>query len=813
MINLYLGRDEEIITLRDGASAPADTPITLRQLVLAMDEECAVAAEHGGIDAHSIEQFDEWLLADPAHLDQVLPEAKGVVVLVPRWTEKNYGDPWVNMIMAEENRRSYWLLRNGSRLYRMATAFHVGKTLVPKRDEFLSFFFEERYNHTTGQMERVPLEVGSRAYMQAEERAEARNRHFMRVALILQGLLDRTPIFHPLPEPIQITRPDPFERGLVRIVNDAELALSDGHERYRDWLARINGALEVGMRIFGDFHSWEGGFRQMREKGYTHPRLHPPRDDGPGSNTLYRLEGKRNGGFYFLYERREYGYGGYERRASCVVEPTDRFILAFDAATAEEMEYYLRSRLDRREYVTMFPLLKAAIRMKREEATQEEPFRQLLTGQIALRYDVDIETAAAEVPELIRWWKFKTKTHRALVGDDDGKALQMIVDEFGVRQRERANRAARERRGEFGTVRDLVLARHPDALLIAHKAGPEYVALAPANEEPVYVTEIVLTSAGERERREWRIVDNRHQRWGIFYTSDRWPTWRINASPSDHPTDPEIGALGRELQARMARYFADRRERDVGEGVLLAITFDHEDNAFHIYWLHESAAVPPADQALSGTLKQAQLECRQYGWQRDARRAAVLAERSTCADRLEWPENGAPPWHAGQYRRSSSWGRSMHQRAEMVIFEEAPAVAQLRRDHDAYIAAVRLRRELANQVGRYTNALRLQWEAAWQQRSYEAFLVEYGDPELWEGHRKTLRRPEYPYFRNSLIERMIGYFIERGEIVDGLTFGELTAGYHARVGEDGWMAEDERLRPTDIDELVLTTETEPVRAR
>ena len=40
-----------------------------------------------GIDARSIEQFDEWLLADPAHLDQVLPEAKGVVVLVPRWTE------------------------------------------------------------------------------------------------------------------------------------------------------------------------------------------------------------------------------------------------------------------------------------------------------------------------------------------------------------------------------------------------------------------------------------------------------------------------------------------------------------------------------------------------------------------------------------------------------------------------------------------------------------------------------------------------------------------------------------------------------
>ena len=279
-----------------------------------------------------------------------------------------------------------------------------------------------------------------------------------------------------------------------------------------------------------------------------------------------------------------------------MVEPTDRFILAYDAATLDELEYYLRSRLDRREYTTMFPLLKTAIRLKRSEATEEEPFRQLLAGQIALRYDVDHETAAEEMDDLIRWCKFKTKTHRRSVGDDDGKALRMIVDEFGVRQRERANRAARERRGEFGTVRDLVLARHPDALLIAHKTGPEYVALVSANEEPVYVTEIVLTLVGERERREWRIVDNRHQRWGIFYTSDRWPTWRINASPSDYLTDPEIG------RARAGAYrpawraaLADRHERDVGEGVLLAITFDHEDNAFHAYWLVMSARLfrPP----------------------------------------------------------------------------------------------------------------------------------------------------------------------------------------------------------------------------
>ena len=78
-MNLYLGRDEDIHTLRSGEPAPASTPITVRQLVLSMDQECAASAESGGMDARSIEEFTTWLLADAANLDQVLPEAKGVV--------------------------------------------------------------------------------------------------------------------------------------------------------------------------------------------------------------------------------------------------------------------------------------------------------------------------------------------------------------------------------------------------------------------------------------------------------------------------------------------------------------------------------------------------------------------------------------------------------------------------------------------------------------------------------------------------------------------------------------------------------------
>lgn len=92
-MNLYLGRDEEIITLRTGQPADPGAPLHVRQQVLAMDEESAIGAEHGGIDARDIAAFDEWLLADPANVQQVIPEERSVVAMMARRKDRDYGDP------------------------------------------------------------------------------------------------------------------------------------------------------------------------------------------------------------------------------------------------------------------------------------------------------------------------------------------------------------------------------------------------------------------------------------------------------------------------------------------------------------------------------------------------------------------------------------------------------------------------------------------------------------------------------------------------------------------------------------------------
>ncbi|MHB1599732.1 MAG: hypothetical protein ACYCXY_12800 [Acidimicrobiales bacterium] len=118
-------------------------------------------------------------------------------------------------------------------------------------------------------------------------------------------------------------------------------------------------------------------------------------------------------------------------RASCVFAEDSELVLPFDLVEVEDMERYLRSRLERRGYLKMFPLLKAVIRAKRAEAEEEAPFRQMLAGVLARENGVSIAEAEEVVDELVSWWKVANRHHRPLVGteEDNAKAVRMIVDE------------------------------------------------------------------------------------------------------------------------------------------------------------------------------------------------------------------------------------------------------------------------------------------------------------------------------------------------------------------------------------------------
>lgn len=519
-INLYLGRDEQVYTLRSGDAAPADVPITIRQQVLFMDEECAVAAEHGGIDFRDLDEFDAWLLADPSHLNQVLPEQKGVVALKPRYHLKEYpGDAWSQAVFNHENRRTYFLIRNGENLYRVCNELQIGPRLFPAEDEFKQFFFER--DRATG--EEKPMRPGSKPYMDAMEEAEAVRHHYLKVALMLQGLIDRTKVFHPMPEGKEkVNMLNPAEYGqTVQFLRDDENLLDDGRIRFTDWLAEAMSRLEVGQRV-----AWRGDL---------------PHEQGD-ELKLYTVEGTHLRPKLFVEQTWR---SRSMRRKSHDIDRTGTDVIPYDLVTSEQIDYYMHSRANRRDYAQMFPLLQAVRRLKRVEEKAEAPFRELLLSMMAQESGRPKTEIAPQVDDLVRWWKFKTLSHRALLSDDQ-KAYEMIMAEFRLRLRREGERDT----SKHDAIVQQILATEPDTLYIGHKTGKTYVSLTAANKGNVFVHEILWKSGktiAESERKEWTVPDGRILKWHQIYTSERWTDWKRHVHRRDYLSDPEIAWLCEEI--------------------------------------------------------------------------------------------------------------------------------------------------------------------------------------------------------------------------------------------------------------------------
>ncbi len=137
--------------------------------------------------------------------------------------------------------------------------------------------------------------------------SEARQKHYMRVLLVLQGLMDRTKIFRPMPTD-HINLSDPkhcFE--WLNLIYESENIITDGNPNFNEWQKEINQELDVGCRIIGIF-DYSSRIRGDRE-GYETSRIYPANADFPTTGLLHTLEERegRKGDerFVFRYDRTE----------------------------------------------------------------------------------------------------------------------------------------------------------------------------------------------------------------------------------------------------------------------------------------------------------------------------------------------------------------------------------------------------------------------------------------------------------------------------------------------------------------------------
>lgn len=790
-VDLYLGRDESITQFSEGAPAPADTPITIRQRVLSMAEESLIHLDaHGGrgMDADGVKKFLDWVASSEDNLNQVLPEQKGVVVLVPTKIKSNSDNSFERSTRDAENSQAHWLIRNGENLFLIVTDENlaIGERVLPRRDEFTSVF-EKRLFGFGGASGR-PVEPGSEEWMAMEKRASALQRHYMRVVLVLQGLIDRTTVWHPLPEGgVSLLSLKDQDHGKIVLLQDEDpgLQLGDGRESFQGFRARLNARLRPGLRVILATGSEEFGY--LAEDHWRHTRISPANAEKPTPLTPYVIEGRKDGGLVIRYERTDEiwkrnvpveGRPGYvhpealvkpSRRASLSFYSTDSWVLPMDLATTEELRYYLNSREARsKDLLEMVPLIKAALAVKEAEEEAEKPFRDLLERQFAA------EELDADVDALIHDWKVRTTYARPLNGDQEheAKAAREIIREAHLHKRAQEQSATMVPKGRAipGTV----------AVALHGLATPRWVALVPVTSGGLFYDIHSLSArkdaAGPVER-EVFVGHSLTSRLIPSWSTDEWS--RVLTSPLQENQVLSPSEAAEALAATLAQAG--------GKPLAVTVNFDRRDPSrgwlYRVLWMKETQEEGRAE---------AFFEARTLRLNLGKGRALMLHDEGSYRARSLYrdPEfDMSVPWAGvGHEKYTDARDRLIWSDPEqMEIAKGIDKVNVETRNHQRAEE-----RRAWEEVNRWRMAIEVQVGEELERLERARFLEDFGPGrlDLWEGHLKSRqgsRAMKEPWRSSSSIQDAVRRRLRDGQPIEGVTLGDLLGDHLTREEFGGFV--------------------------
>ena len=767
-INLYLGKDEEIVRIVKGEPAPVEEKIHIRQLVLFMDEESTIASGEGWMDFRDIEKFDEWLL-DESHRNQVIPEQRAIVALQVCRKNRKYGDPWADQAYNDENKKTYFLMRNGENLYRIHTELGVGKNMFPLADEFEELFYSDWFIDRDKPKEEKRFKPGSHEYMRAMKSADQKQKHYMRVLLFLQGILDRTPVFHPLSTQRVNVMDNRTNSEYMTYIHDAEKLLSDGRPTYENWIKEVNSNLCIGTRVIGAFKTYGSDYQ-------TNPDHQTPKE-----NKVYVIERKDKCNYIFLFEREDeiwdrYGSHKPTRRASCYIDKGSKYILAFDYAEVEDMEHYINNRTDRHNYMDMIPLMRVAIETKKKEKKEEEPFRILLASEIHKKHNVSIEESSKSVSELVFWWKFKNKTHRSLTSDDS-KALRMIVKEFGAKA-EREEIRASDMPIHIGFV-DKMNNEFEEIMYCGHKTGHEYVAFIPEDEFNVFARKVTykyMKSIKEyllQSDVRWTDIGNLNMNWKELCSTSCWADWKFDVDRSKFLSEPEYTCLRSHLLNNVKGTIKDDRRYEEfsfggysvkykGEKVckILAITLDENDGVYAFVWVNRFFT-PSDNKILTNSPQEPRILTVKAEYVRNKKGVMPTSLR---VQSYESHEKSIAPWEPEEDAT----------RYKKVLWRDEKAIAEFKEDNKAFEL---IKKDIKYTDTRFESLCSLIQDYASDKRiekDHQEFIEEFGDEDLWEEHFSKKERNAYnQHFGDYIFIDYLNILIDNKINIEGLSINEI----------------------------------------
>jgi hypothetical protein len=345
-VTLYAGLSEQVTVVQEGEPAAAGEKLRIMQRLLYMDEESLLDYKHGGMDWKSLKDFDKWL-AKPKNINRVLPYPRSMTAFRVRRTDKVrdwYGSVeklLANIADRKADKWTFLYIRNGERLYRMDCELEFDELIFPGRYESdlsepmmakvicgsvtslitkrdweaqkkavregiknLEKWRKENHgkddhespHHEYGWSrddfdDYKPFDKSSVYYDEMLETIQNRVKYYNRIALIVQGLYDRSEILHPHP-PVYLWSPEGFAAA-VELIYDGTNVLSHGEPPdFEKYMAEKNRSLAPGCVTVGQDEYWqekeaEKESSRMGRSRYTRSEWRPSRhkpygNPGPG---------------------------------------------------------------------------------------------------------------------------------------------------------------------------------------------------------------------------------------------------------------------------------------------------------------------------------------------------------------------------------------------------------------------------------------------------------------------------------------------------------------------------------------------------
>ena len=187
--------------------------------------------------------------------------------------------------------------------------------------------------------------------------------HHNRIALILQGLLDRSPILHPHPA-WKIWTPEGFQQALV-LVYDESRALSAGDKPdFEAYRMKLNQSLKAGSVTVGQELAWmrieaKKENEKNTQRSFEYEIYRPYGNPGPGLLARVAKFGPRTRDCTYVWQRERKSWTEEGTITSRVTIPSAD-VLCLDAYTPGDFHIFFDDPRTRADYLQWAPLLLAA---------------------------------------------------------------------------------------------------------------------------------------------------------------------------------------------------------------------------------------------------------------------------------------------------------------------------------------------------------------------------------------------------------------------------------------------------------------------